>query len=173
LLVDWYGGTGGEAGEAQQHRDASSDLEIVPPVSNVVQPVVLSASESQPVRQAQSAQILGLGPPPAIQQSDSVRRRVTPIPSGPFHTPPSPRLDHSSNDLETPPGPSHDRPAPANQLPALAPQAANQPPDSPPAEQSTAPSKRGKDRGLTQNNSKASGSCHGGRQRAKATASIE
>lgn len=99
----------------------------------------------QPVRQAQS---LGLGIPPVIRQSDSVRRQVMPIPSGQFCTPPI--LDHNSDSSSL----SNETPLSPN------------PPT--PTDQPPAPSKRGKTRGSK--TSKASGSHGSGRQWAKAGA---
>lgn len=146
---DMYGSGPGDS-EAQQQPDAS-DMEIIvpPPVSNFVQP------------QAASASALGLGLPPAIRHSDSVQRRVTPIPSGQFFAPPpSPILHHTlASDLSTP---DSDAPAPAESSDQLESSSTDQPP---------APSigKRGKGaRGSTQTTSKASGGRRG-RQRAKTT----
>ena len=144
-LEDWYEPYA-DAGESQQANHDTSDLEIIPPLSNVEQIPSPAASVSQPpVR-------LGLGLPSAIRESDSMRRRVTPIPSDQFRIPPI--LDHTS-DLPNEAPPLPNSPEPADQLPA----------DQPPA-----PSKRGKTRGSTRKTTKASGS-HGGRRgRAKVTA---
>lgn len=162
--------------EAQLHTQATmSDLDsdIMPPVANVLSTVVQlepTAAQALPTPQPApqqvrplAAQSLGLGIPPAIRQSDSVRRRVTPLPLGQFCTPPI--LDHShhasdDSDLsETPPSPAS---VPTNQLPT--------PADQPPA---SASSKRGKT-GKGSKKSKASGGRggRGGRQRAKATATL-
>jgi len=127
----WYDHGHFDAAEAQPH--TTSDLDIVmPPVPmSTVQPTASTSSlpASQPVRQAQS---LGLGLPPVIRQSDSVRRQVTPIPSGQFCAPPSPILDHNLDlSNETPPSPDAPQATPADQLSLPAP--ADQPP---------APSKR-------------------------------
>lgn len=103
----------------QSQPNTTDNLETIPPTSNIVQPspspiVASSQSASQPVS-------LGLGLPPqagpATRQSasDSMRRRVTPIPSGQSAPP---ILDHTSGESEvlkeTPP-PSPD--PPANLLP--------------------------------------------------------
>jgi hypothetical protein len=178
-LQDWYdnGHFDPEAQvltQSQPHTTTNNSDILVRPLLNTVQP-----REALPaVRQAQS---LGLGLPPVARQSESVRRRVTPIPSGQFCTPPI--LDHDSDlSNETPPSPSH-APAPADQLPTNQPPTDQPPTDQPPIGQPPndqppvpGPSKRGKTRGPGSKTSKASGgqSGRGGsRQRAKATASTD
>jgi hypothetical protein len=152
--------------EAQPYTqpEATSESEsiiIVPPASNVSSTGAVTVTQAgtqaiQPTTALRAPQqSLGRGQPPVIRQSDSVRRQVTPIPSGQFSSPPI--LDYNSesesvNDLtnENPPSPD----PPVEQLPAPA--------------SASGPSKRGK----TGRGSKRGGRTGrgGGRQRAKATA---
>ena len=159
LLDDWYVGHYDPEIHPQMALELARASGESAQVSNdhVVQPLATAASESslpasQPVRPAQ--QSLGLGLP------QSLRRRVTPIPSIQL----IPSLDHNSSlSNETPPSPNPTVPTtPTDQSPAPADLDQLEPP---------APSKRGKtSRGSKTSKGKASGSRGGGKQRAKATA---
>lgn len=157
-LQDWY--IGHSDPEAQPPTTSESGI-LVPPVLSTVQP---TATMPASAASQQAQQSLGLGLPQAIRQSDSLRRRVTPIPSIHF----IPSLDHNSglsNELETLASRNPATPTDQPQQPAAAADD-DEPPA--PADESQAPAPSGSKRGKTRGSktSKASGSRGRGKQRA-------